>query len=165
MHPRQAAFLRSARAGPSAQVGWRQVKFSLKPFEKGLRGVEQSSTTLTLRRSRKKTRDIVIPGAACKQWPGRITGMKKGHPSFWLGCPFVICVKRPERKPIALAGACNFRSWIFCTAAPQGQGRETLSRALQPLKRLAKLLLACGATIPPPAAAPTGRWTPKSPLG
>ena len=34
----QAAFLRSARAGPSAKAGWRQVKFSLKPFSKGLWG-------------------------------------------------------------------------------------------------------------------------------
>ena len=38
----QAAFLRSARAGPSTQVGWRQVKFLVKFFSKNLQGVGRS---------------------------------------------------------------------------------------------------------------------------
>ncbi|MEF2802679.1 MAG: hypothetical protein U0N22_12390 [Acutalibacter sp.] len=43
---------------------------------------------------------------------------------------FPVCY-RPERKPIALTGACGFRSWFSFTAAPSDQGRGALLHTSQ----------------------------------
>ena len=89
----------------------------VKLFSKSLWVVGQSPTALNRRSGKEKPGTFVIPGAACKQWPGRITGMKKGHPSFWLGCPFRCLCERAGAQAYRPCGRVRLSLLVFLTAS------------------------------------------------
>ena len=98
--------LRAANWKARAQVGWRQVKFSLKPFSKGLQGVGQRPTALRGVRDRRSCLPLLPKkgGRTSPSWGGTETA--PGAICFAACAPFAAFFHRLRRVKVKAARRC-----------------------------------------------------------
>ena len=177
----------TASKRPALKLGGDKEKFRSLAFFQKLRLVRRSLTALN-RRSPTKNPGAkaarVRKGDRLALRPFYANNKRTSKPK--LGCPFFIPVIRPGHCLQAAPGmtmslvfygcAARARSW---SSAPHLASllkkacaktllvSTQLARRAPPLRNARRRLAwgATPATIPPPAASPTGRWRPRTPLG